>query len=333
LGCRETTFLFLSKSYAHMPTTTERLKQSVLSSLPKAKKTVIWLLKIIIPISLGVSILQYLGFIDLIAGYLTPVFSLIGLPGEAAIVFITSIFMSLYAPIAILTTLPLSPREITILAVMCLITHNMIVETAVQSKTGSNYAVMFILRVGSSFVAAYFLNLLLPAQMGTSSVTVDAANYDTFLQMLQGWLISSFWLIVKVVLIITGLMMLQNILKEFRWLDVISRSLAPLMSAMGLPRSTSFLWFVAHILGLTYGSAVMIDAVENGELSKPDANFLNFHIAVNHSTLEDTLLFAAIGVPVLWMIIPRFVLAILIVWIVRLWHFVWQKQKPVTENY
>ena len=91
-----------------MSTTTIRLKLSVLSALPKAKKTVIWLLKIIIPISLGVSILQYLGAIDLIAHYLTPLFSYIGLPGEAAIVFITSIFMSLYAPIAILATLLLS---------------------------------------------------------------------------------------------------------------------------------------------------------------------------------------------------------------------------------
>ena len=77
------------------------------------------------------------------------------------------------------------------------------------------------------------------------------------------------------------------------------------------------MWAVAHILGLTYGSAVLIDEVESGELSLRDANFFNYHIAVNHSTLEDTLLFVAIGVPVLWMIVPRFVLAILIVWIVR----------------
>lgn len=316
-----------------MSTTTIRLKLSVVSALPKAKKTVIWLLKIIIPISLGVSILQYLGAIDLIAHYLTPLFSYIGLPGEAAIVFITSIFMSLYAPIAILATLPLSPREITILAVMCLITHNMIVETAVQSKTGSNYTVMFLLRVVSSFVAAYFLNLLLPAQVGTAQITESAVVYHSFAEMLLGWGVSSFWLIVKVVLIITGLMILQNILKEFKLLDALSHSLAPLMSIMGLPRSTSFLWFVAHILGLTYGSAVMIDAVENNELSKTDANYLNFHIAINHSTLEDTLLFAAIGVPVLWMIIPRFVLAILVVWSVRLWYKRKRKLSPVTGNY
>ncbi len=303
-----------------MATILQRTRSAVTSALPKAGKTTLWLLKIIIPISLAVSILQYTGVIEMIARYLSPVFSVIGLPGEAAIVFITSIMMSLYAPIAIIATLPLNPRDVIILSVMCLIAHNMIVETAVQSKTGSRYLTMFLLRIISAFVAAYFLNLMLPASIETNLVAADAREYLSFTDMLQAWLVSSFWLIVKILLIITGLMLLQNILKEFKILDIISRSLAPLMSVMGLPRNCSFLWFVAHILGLTYGSAVMIDEVESGELSRHDANLLNYHIAVNHSTLEDTLLFAAIGVPVLWMIVPRFVLAIVIVWFVRLWQ-------------
>jgi len=314
-------------------TNSQRIRSSVLTALPKARKTTLWLLKIIIPISLVVSILQYFGVIEVIATYLTPLFSYIGLRGDAAIVFITSIFMSLYAPIAIVATLPLSMREITILAVMCLITHNMIVETAVQRKTGSSYVVMILVRILSSFLAAWILNLLLPEHIGTVHSAEIEVIYKTFMEMIQAWAIGAFWLILKVLLIITGLMILQNILKEFKILDALSKTLAPLMSAMGLPRSTSFLWFVAQILGLTYGSAVMIDAVENNELSKTDANLLNFHIAVNHSTLEDTFLFAAIGVPVLWMIVPRFLLAISIVWIARFWYAIIQKNKPILDKY
>lgn len=139
-----------------METTLRRTRTAVISALPKAGRTTVWLLKIIIPISLAVSILQYTGVIEVIARYLSPVFSVIGLPGEAAIVFITSIMLSLYAPIAIIATLPLDPRDVIILAVMCLIAHNMIVETAVQSKTGSRYITMFLLRIISAFVAAFF---------------------------------------------------------------------------------------------------------------------------------------------------------------------------------
>jgi spore maturation protein SpmB len=112
-------------------------------------------------------------------------------------------------------------------------------------------------------------------------------------------------------------MILQNVLKEFKILDIISKIFAPLMRVFGLSSESSFLWFVAQTLGLTYGSAVMIEEVDRNEISTFDANLLNYHIAINHSLLEDTLLFVAIGVPAGWMIAPRLILAIIVVWSVR----------------
>jgi hypothetical protein len=307
--------------------TPKRIKSAIVLALPKAGKTSLWLFKIILPISLGVSFLQYFGIIDIIAHYLSPIFSVVGLPGEAAVVFITSIFMSLYAPIAIIATLPLSPRDITILALMCLIAHNMIVETAVQSKTGSNYAVMFLLRIFAAFATAYVLNRLLPVTVGHAHASETAVVYHSLGEMLKGWGVNTFWLIVKVLLIITGLMVLQSILNEFKVLDLISKPLSPLMALMGIPKNCTFLFLVAHILGLTYGSAIMIESVNNNELTKEDANLLNYHIAVNHSTLEDTSLFAAIGVPILWMIVTRFILAFVVVWFVRFLQYTFNHSK------
>lgn len=292
--------------------------KSAVNALPKAARTSWWLLKIILPVSLAVSILQHIGLIDLAAIYLTPLFSLIGLPGESAIVFITSIFLSLYAPIAIIATLSLEMREITILALMCLITHNMIVETAIQKKTGSSYLRMFLLRLTSSFVAAAVLNWLLPADLGGSLVKESLIQHSTFADMLIHWFRGAIELSLKIVLIITGLMMLQNILRDFRLLHYLSRTFAPLMRFFGLPEQIAFLWLVAQTLGLAYGAAVLIEEVDNKEVSREDANLLNHHIAVNHSMLEDTLLFVAIGVPVLWIMVPRIVLAFIIVWTLRL---------------
>ncbi|HOK36673.1 MAG TPA: nucleoside recognition domain-containing protein [Paludibacteraceae bacterium] len=294
-----------------------RLYNSFLLALPKAFKTIIWLLKIILPISFVVSLLQYWGIIAIVASFLAPVFSIVGLPGEAAIVFITSIFMALYAPIAIIATLPLGIREITILAIMCLISHNLIVETTVQKKTGSSPWIIFFLRIIASFVAAFLLNKILPDNMGKAQIVEKAIIFKSFGEMFQHWLINTGWLILKIVLIITGLMILQNILKEFHILEYLSKIFAPLMKIMGLSQNTTFLWFVAQIVGLTYGSAIMIEEVTNNSITVEDANLLNYHIAVNHSLLEDTLLFVAIGVPAGWIIVPRFILAILIVWSFR----------------
>lgn len=311
-----------------------RIFDSTKRAFPKAGKTTWWLLKIIIPISLLVSILQYTGIINLMANYLTPLFSVIGLPGESAIVFISSLFLSLYAPIAIMATLQLEMREITILALMCLITHNMFVETAIQQKTGSSYMIMFLLRVVMSFVGAALLNWLLPTDLGKSMVNETAVVYTNAGEMLLHWMKGAGALALKITLIITGLMILQNILRDFKILDFLSASFAPLMKIFGLSERSSFMWFVAQILGLTYGAAVMIEEVDNNEISREEANLLNYHIAINHSMLEDTLLFVAIGVPALWIMTPRIVLAFLVVWLVRYIYQVKSRKsaKNITHN-
>jgi len=300
-----------------MNTLSNRLYTSTVSAFHKARKTVWWLLKIILPISLLVSFLQYWGVITQIAIVLKPVFSIIGLPGESAIVFISSIFLPLYGPIAIIATLPLTIREITILALMCLISHNLLVETAIQKKTGSSAIIMFSLRLITSLTAAFVLNFILPAHLGANHVVQESIEFGNVGDMLLNWAKNAGFLSIKISLIVTGLMVLQSILKEFNLLSIISKVFAPLMRVMGLSNDSSFLWFVAQTLGLTYGSAVMIEEVHNHEISPRSADLLNYHIAINHSLLEDTLLFVAIGVPAGWIIGPRFVLAILVVWSVR----------------
>ncbi len=297
---------------------TNRLYTSSVQALPKAGRTSWWLLKIIIPISLIVSFLQYWGVIAQFAAVVAPAFSLVGLPGESAIVCISSFFLPLYAPIAILATLTLSLREITILALMCLISHNMIVETAIQKKTGSSAFIMFTLRICFSFIAAILLNWLLPNQMGSGSIAHELSVFASVGEMLSSWLVSASWLVLKITLIVTGLMMFQGVMKEFKILDFLAKLLSPLMRIMGLSANSSFLWFVSQTLGLTYGAAIVLEAVEKHEMEKENANLLNYHIALNHSLLEDTLLFVAIGVPAGWLVIPRFTFAILVVWSVRL---------------
>jgi hypothetical protein len=296
----------------------KRLYASSLTGILKSQKTIWWLLKIILPISLLVSFLQYWGVIAYFAVFLKPFFSIIGLPGESAAVFISSMFLPLYGPIAIISTLSLTIREITILAIMCLISHNLFVETAIQKKTGSSFWIMFSLRLVASFTAAFIFNLILPEHLGASHAVQKTLEFGNIYDMLLNWVKNAGYLSLKIALIIAGLMTLQSILKEFNLLTIISKIFAPFMRIMGLTDESSFLWFVAQTLGLTYGSAVMIEEVENKEITKESANLLNYHIAINHSLLEDTLLFVAIGVPAGWIMFPRIILAMIVVWSVRL---------------
>ena len=295
----------------------DKIVGSVGKAIPPALRTAVWLVKITIPISLAVTLLSYLGVVGFIADFLNPAFSLIGLPGEASLVFITSIFLNVYSAIAVISQFPLSMREITILAVMCLIAHNLIVETAVQMKTGSKGWQMVTLRLSMAVVSGFFLNLLLPKTVFHASVATNVPVAIDFLPMIQSWAESAFFLTLKIVILVTLLMILQQILKDFGLIKWLSRLFQPLLSVFGLPKSTSFMWIVANTLGLTYGSAAMVQEVKSGNITQRDADLLNHHIAISHSNLEDMVLFAAIGVPVAWILLPRLVIAALVVWFKR----------------
>ncbi|MDR2860006.1 MAG: nucleoside recognition protein [Mediterranea sp.] len=299
-----------------MESISRRLLQSVKQALPKSAKMCLWLLKIILPCSLIVRLLQYYGIVDHLAEVLHPLFNFVGLPGATAIVFITSVFLPLYAAIAVMTSLVMTIREATILTLMCLVAHNLLVECAVTKKTGSSFIGMFAFRLIMAFVVANFLNLILPQSYNTPFMQTVAVVYGdaSMVALIEAWLHSSLTLILTIVLIVTGLMILQRILTEFDLIKVISRPLRPLMKLFGLPPNSSFLWIVGNVLGLAYGGALMADMVEEGKLSLKDSNAVNYHLAISHSLIEDTLLFVALGISGWIIISTRILFAVIMVW-------------------
>lgn len=293
-----------------------RLQNIVKTSFPQGMKTALWLLKLTIPVSFLVFLLDFFGILNLIAGWVAPFFRLIGLSGQASIVLITSFFTNIYSVIAVMATLGTGYREGTILAVMCLISHALIVETAIQRKTGSRAWQMVLIRLSGSLIAAWGLNLFLPGELVSetqSSVFQDRMFMPTFLNWLSGISITS----LKIIILVNLLLILQKALNEFGLIKWILKPFEPLLWLMGLPKETGFLWMVAYTLGLSYGGAIMINQSEEGKLSRRDADLLNHHIALSHSQLEDTLLFVSMGYPVLILVFPRIFLAIVSVWLRR----------------
>jgi spore maturation protein SpmB len=298
----------------------QRLLFAVRGALRPAFRTTVWILKIMLPVTLGVSCLNYVGAIEWIAAGLAPLFRYIGLSGEAVIVFLSAVLVNIYSAIAVIATLGFDFRSMTILAVMCLIAHNLIMETAIQKKTGASAAAMVVLRIGTALAAGFLLNRILPEAMDgrliLDGITPDAAP-DSWWGVFTGWGASQARLSLRMALFIFGLNVLQNILREFGVIGLLTWPLRPVMAVFGLPRAVSFLWIVANCVGLGYGGALMIAEIGKGEIRRADARLLNTHIAISHSLLEDTLLFAAIGVGVFWIIVPRMLLAVIAVWVQR----------------
>jgi len=278
------------------------------------------MVRLTVIVSLAVTILQYSGVIDWLAKLLNPLFNLVGLPGESALVFISGYFVNIYSSIAVAVTLDISLRAVTILAVMCLCAHNMIIETTVQKKTGSSAWQMVLLRTGAAFVSAFALNWLLPEN--ETAATHSVSGSPTLNETAINWLVSTSGLVIKMSVLILSLNILQRLLSEFGIIRILSKLLRPVLKIFGLPAKTSFLWIVANVLGLAYGAAVLIEEVEQGKVSKKDADLLNYHIAISHSNLEDISLFLSIGANLWWMLVTRWILAAIVVWLRRLSNLV-----------
>lgn len=290
-----------------------RIVGCVQKALPVGFRTSLWFLRIMLPVSFAVMLLSYFRILPFLASLASPLFTLLGLPGDAALVFLTSICTNIYTVLAVMSTLDFTVREGTILAVMCLISHGFFIETLVQRKTGSPAWRMIVLRLTASFVAAAGLNFLMPEHT-EKIVTLTVVTGD-FTEILLHWLESSAVLCLKIFTIIISLMILQRILEEFGVLRILSRLFSPLMYLFGLPRSASFLWIVGNTVGLAYGAAIMMDYADSGVMKRKEADLLNHHLAVSHSEIEDPLLFMMIGLPIAWLIFPRFILAIVAVWL------------------
>ncbi len=301
-------------------TAIEKIKTSVVSAIGPALKTSYWFLKITIPVSFGVLLLKVTGLLPVIAGIFEPLFALFGMPGEAALVFVTACFVNLYACIGVIETLGLSGYTVTVLALMCLISHNLPVESAVQKKTGTPLWHVVALRLACSLIGALALSWLLPAPSAPQTLLTTQRAIVTagFGAEFKAWLITIAGLCIKIVVLITLLMILQRILDAFGVIQRLSRVLQYPLMIMGLPRQAAFLWIVANTLGLAYGAGVIIDHVDRGQLSRKHADMLNYHIAISHSLLEDTMLFVAIGVSAGWITFPRLILAAGVVWLKRL---------------
>jgi len=302
---------------------TSEMKEILKYGLHKGTGAALQLFTIMVPVSFAVAVLQWTGALAVVSAYLSPVFALVGLPGSCAFAYLSGALLNCYSAIAVMATLPLSGREITILSLMVLIAHNLPVEVSVQHRAGGRGAVYLVLRLAASFLSGIVLNRIMPPGVGAGTIINTAAVIPTsegisFASMVLNWASGSWVFFLKIFLIVIGLMMITRLLERCGIILLLERIISPIRCALGLPRSVSYLWIVANVLGLAYGSAVIIGKKKEGTISDRDIRLLNASIAVCHSLFEDTVLFAAIGAAVPWIVFPRLIIAAFFVWI---WRF------------
>ena len=117
--------------------------------------TLIELSKILIPVYIGVKILSITGLLNILAKFFEPVMSLLGLPGEASLVLILGYFLGNYAGLGALAAIDLTPVQITTVAIMLSIAHNLITESALVKKLGVSVGASIAVRVSFSILMGF----------------------------------------------------------------------------------------------------------------------------------------------------------------------------------
>ena len=109
--------------------------------------TVFKMIKFVLPLYIIVDLCKTYGLIDSLGAWCSPMMSLFGLPGETAFAFVAAALVNLYAAIAILGPLDLTPWQVTQCGVMMGIAHNLVLEGGVLSSTGARGGVLTLCRV------------------------------------------------------------------------------------------------------------------------------------------------------------------------------------------
>jgi spore maturation protein SpmB len=134
---------------------------SLWTGIRKGLRSSFGIIKVMLPVTLVVTLMKISPALDWLSEICKPLMGVVGLRGETAIPFILGSLLNLYVAIGAMIPLALSAQETTILATMLLISHNLIVETAVIRGMDAPWVWLLLLRILAAFFMGFMLSWML----------------------------------------------------------------------------------------------------------------------------------------------------------------------------
>lgn len=299
----------------------EKMRTAAGIGIRKGLRSYLWLLKILIPISLATALLDYAGWLRLLDFILVPVMAALSLPAAAALPILIGMTAGVYGSIAAMAVLPFTVEEMTIITVFVLIAHNLPQEGLIQARSGINFVKTTLARLAAAVLACLAVAWCLQPEAGTLAAPLAAAGHgQTPLgAFLLTWVAEMLRLAVKIFLIIIGVMLAIEFMKAAGLIDVCVRLFAPFLKMMGLDRRAGMLWLTGVLFGLAYGGAVIVEESRELRLTPEEVEKLQVSIGINHSMIEDPLLFLPFGINPIWLWVPRLAAAVAAVYLMSAW--------------
>src|SRR5699024_12877076 len=118
------------------------------------------------------------------------------------------------------------------------------------------------------------------------------------------------------------LMILTQFFREYGLLEKLAKAFAPFTKFLGMKENTSFTLMTGLTVGLAFGAGVMIQAVKEDDVSHKDMVLALIFLVSCHAVVEDTVIFIPLGIPVLPLLIIRFIAAVILTMTIA---FIWNR--------
>lgn len=276
------------------------------------------LFKIMIPILIGVKILQEAGLISYLALPLEPVMRLMGLPGETGLVWATAMLNNIYGGIIVFLSLAegldLSVAQVTVLSTVILLAHALPIEVRIAQESGNRFIFQCLFRVVGGLLLGVVLYHIYSwtGWLQESNVIFWQKEVvrDPSLAM---WALGQVKNLALIFCIILGLIAVIRVLYFFRVTDLIIWLLRPVLRFLGIGTEAATLTIIGMTMGLTYGGGLIIKESKSGGIHPQDVFASVSLMGLSHGLIEDTLLMLMLGAHLSGLLWARLIFSLLAV--------------------
>ncbi|HUV75363.1 MAG TPA: nucleoside recognition domain-containing protein [Dehalococcoidales bacterium] len=290
-----------------------QLKSGALVGVKKGWSSFVWICKITIPISLLVTLLHWTGWLDKLDVVMGPLMSLINLPPAAALPILSGILLTPYATIAAMAVLPFTIEQMTLISIFVLICHSLIMEGIIQHKSGLNAIKATLFRIIIASLTVFIASQFFGDTSQSVVIPAELSVHTPLLEVMKNWAVETIILLLKILGIVMFILIALEVLNSVGWLEKSLKFFRPLMKVCGLPDRGAMMFVAGIVFGLVLASAVIMGEAKKGLMTKEELECSHISIGINHSIIEEPVVFSLLGINILWLIIPKLLASIITV--------------------
>ncbi|MDL2259878.1 hypothetical protein LJB99_03255 [Deltaproteobacteria bacterium OttesenSCG-928-K17] len=270
----------------------------------------LFMMKLTIPAMVLARLLLYFDLVPYLSTLFRPLMALVGLPGEAALVWVTGMLANLYVAVAVFVSLipvmePLTVAQATALGAMGLLAHGLLIEGQICRAAGLSFWRVTMFRIFAAMCFGVFINL-------SNLATGWGAEPARVLEILNMagdpvppwglWLVSVAKQCFLILALMLVFMLILDIFKAVGLTRLLMIVLGPPLRLAGVSEAALMVTIIGCVAGFAYGCGLILAESRSGRIPPRDIFGAMMLMSIFHSLFEDTLVMWTMGGSIWWLL-------------------------------